>query len=198
MVGLFPKLIVILGALALSACVAGGGDSGKAVGPNPVTGTAIEVTALDAPAAKPATKPPTELATELATKPAPVTPVEKAGAATPTDPAAPLTPLGDTPKPAPPAETQAAAEEAATVPVVEKSPAQLICEKRGNIWAQAGNSGAHACVTRLKDGGKRCTSGKQCQGDCLARSNTCAPISPLFGCNEILQDNGARVTLCLD
>ena len=26
---------------------------------------------------------------------------------------------------------------------------------------------------------------------CLARSQTCAPFKPLFGCNEILQDNGA-------
>ena len=189
MVGLFPKLTAILGALALSACVAGGGDSGKATGPNPVTGAAIEVTALDAPAVTPATKP--------GAKPAPVTPVEKPGAAAPSvDPEAPLTPLADPPKPA--AVTEAEAPAVADVPAVEKPAAQLLCEKRGNSWMQAGNSGAYACVKRLSDGGKRCTSAKQCQGDCLARSNTCAPITPLFGCNDILQDNGGQVTLCLD
>ena len=180
MVGLFPKLTAILGALALSACVAGGSGSGKAAGPNLVTGAAIEVTALDAPAPKPGPKP------------ALVTPVEKPPAA----PTAPQAPPSDAPKPEPSAE--AAAPEAAVLPVAEKTPAQLACEKRGNSWMKAGQTGAFACVTRLMDGGKRCTSGSQCQGDCLARSNTCAPITPLFGCNDILQDNGGQVTLCLD
>ena len=32
----------------------------------------------------------------------------------------------------------------------------------------------------------------------LARSGTCAPITPMFGCNDILQDDGREVTLCLD
>lgn len=190
MAALFPKLIAILGALALSACVAGGpgaGAGGKAAGPNPVTGGAIEVTALDAPASKP-----------MAVKPG-------AAGAKPADPAPPA----QTNPPADPAakpetrpeqteDAAAVAEPVPPVPEVEKIAAQLQCEKRGNIWSRAGKSGAYACVKRLTDGGKRCTSGTQCQGDCLARSNTCAPLAPLFGCNEILQDNGGRVTLCLD
>jgi hypothetical protein len=33
---------------------------------------------------------------------------------------------------------------------------------------------------------------------CLARSGTCAPIMPLFGCNEVLDKQGRRVTLCIE
>jgi hypothetical protein len=46
--------------------------------------------------------------------------------------------------------------------------------------------------------GKACTRQSQCEGYCLARSGTCAPITPMFGCNDILQDDGREVTLCLD
>jgi hypothetical protein len=55
-----------------------------------------------------------------------------------------------------------------------------------------------ACVTLTRDGGKACTRQSQCEGYCLARSGTCAPITPMFGCNDILQDDGREVTLCLD
>lgn len=187
---LFPKLTVILTALALSACVAGGPGAksgGKAEGPNPVTGSAIEVTALDDPAAKADRKPgskPAEAAKPAVAAPAPDSEA-KPKPRSEADPAA--KPAEETPPTPDPA-----------APQVEKSAEQLACEKKGNSWSKVGTSGASACVKRLKDGGKRCTSGTQCQGDCLARSNTCAPMTPLFGCNEILQDNGVRVTLCLD
>ena len=90
------------------------------------------------------------------------------------------------------------ADPAAAVPEEEKSAARIACEKKGDLWAKAGNSSAHTCVKRTRDNGKRCTRGTQCEGLCLARSGTCAPFTPLFGCNEILQDDGRRVTLCLD
>lgn len=53
------------------------------------------------------------------------------------------------------------------------------------------------CVNPTRDAGKACRRGSDCEGLCLARSFTCAPYDPLFGCNEILQDDGSRVTYCL-
>lgn len=148
-----------------------------------------------------------------------VTPLAPAGAATApapeasAPPAQPQAPQAADPAATGPAATEAAegeaaageaaategnpAEEAAPPPP-PKSPEQLTCERRGGTWASAGKEGVKACVSRTRDGGKSCTSGLQCQGDCLARSGTCSPITPLFGCNEILQDNGARVTMCIE
>jgi hypothetical protein len=83
-------------------------------------------------------------------------------------------------------------------PEAPKSAEQLLCEKTGGQWAVAGKTGANLCVTPTRDGGKVCHKKGDCQGQCLARSGTCAPFSPLFGCNEILEKNGSRVTLCID
>ena len=180
------RLMAICGILLLSACVLEAPGNGKAKVPNPVTGGEIEVTPLDDPA--PAAKPGKAGIKVAAPEAAP--PAEKPGTK---------------PKPRPERVTEAAAappppapEPAAAVPEEEKSAARIACEKKGDLWAKAGNSSAHTCVKRTRDSGKRCTRGTQCEGLCLARSGTCAPFTPLFGCNEILQDDGRRVTLCLD
>lgn len=142
----------------------------------------------------------------LATEAIAVTPLEAAPAPAAPAPAAAAEGDGTMPKaatPEPPAaaeaeaEAEGAAAEAAPPPP-PKPPEQIACEKKGGTWASAGSSGARACVRRMRDGGKQCLNGRQCEGDCLARSRTCSPIAPLFGCNEILQDNGARVTQCLE
>ncbi|KAF0172522.1 MAG: hypothetical protein FD162_2354 [Rhodobacteraceae bacterium] len=85
--------------------------------------------------------------------------------------------------------------------VVEKlplSPEELACLKTGGTWSGAGYAGAKACVKLTRDGGKSCKREKDCEGYCLAKSKTCAPVTPMFGCNEIVQDNGMVVTLCID
>ena len=93
---------------------------------------------------------------------------------------------------------RAAEPELAATPVTPKSEQQLACEKKRGRWAKIGKGDSRACVFTTKDSGKHCTKESECDGVCLARSGTCSPFKPLFGCNEILQDNGARVTLCLD
>lgn len=171
----------------LSACQPGGGkgpQSGRdtAVTPNAVAGDPIEVTALDAPADAGA-----------AATAAAVTPAGSETAAlqaTPTGAATEKAAAEGPPEPAP-------KPDLAETPVTPKSDAQLACEKKGRIWGNVGNGG-FACVSRTKDAGKRCERESQCDGVCLARSGTCSPFKPLYGCNEILQDNGARVTLCLE
>lgn len=70
------------------------------------------------------------------------------------------------------------------------------CEKRGGELLQLG--GLSLCRAQPADGGKSCQIGSDCEGSCLARSMTCAPVSPLRGCNEVITDTGARVTECVD
>jgi hypothetical protein len=118
--------------------------------------------------------------------------------ATPTAPAAavPPTPEADPAQSA--SETAAPAEATPAISEPLKSPSQIACEEDGGTWARAGAGGGMSCVRQTRDGGKQCDSKTECQGECLARSRTCAPIQPLFGCNAVLMDNGAEVSLCID
>jgi hypothetical protein len=156
------------------------GNTASDVTPNAVIGDPIEVTALDAPVAVTADPLPAALAPAGADTAAPqaAAVVEPTGADAAADPA-------PTPDPA-------------AVPVTPKSQQQLACEKKKGRWAKIGKGEARACVFQTNDAGKRCERESQCDSVCLARSGTCAPFKPMYGCNEILQDNGMRVTLCLD
>lgn len=75
---------------------------------------------------------------------------------------------------------------------------QTACERRGGEWRNVGRGGLMTCFTTPKDAGKYCTKSTDCSTECLARSNTCAPIQPLYGCNELLDASGRRGTLCVD
>lgn len=75
---------------------------------------------------------------------------------------------------------------------------RLKCEKGGGIYGAASATGAFACIRQTRDAGKQCHKESDCEGRCLARSGTCAPLTPLFGCNEILTRDGKRMTLCID
>lgn len=72
------------------------------------------------------------------------------------------------------------------------------CEGQGGRFAKGGANGALVCHTIPPDAGKSCRRKSDCSTQCLARSQTCAPVAPLFGCNEVLTEEGARVTLCID
>ena len=182
-----PRLLAPLLALALlSACqLSLPGRDPASEAPTPVTGGAITTTTLDAAPAAASTTP---------TEQAPI------ATATPADPR-------PQPRPASPSEPPAAAQAAAPaeppaappeIPAALKSASQIACEKDKGRWARAGEGGGMACIYQTRDGGKRCDSKDDCQGECLARSRTCSPIRPLFGCNAVLLDTGAEVTLCLD
>lgn len=184
---LLPRLFLMLALMGLVPGCQPGGTSPVAadVTPNAVTGDAIEVTALDAP-------------------PSAAAPVVAEAAAT----AVPATAM---PEPAPGPATDetsvnaAAAGEAEAVaepveaapPPPPKSERQIKCERKRGTWADTGG-GLMICMLPTRDGGKRCTRESQCDGVCLARSKTCAPVEPLLGCNEILQDDGSRATLCIE
>lgn len=177
-------------ALLVQGCqlsLPGGGGQSADVTPNAVTGDAIEVTALDAgPAATSAAGAGTGAG---ASQPG----AETAAAAAPTAAAA------EAPEALPAPATLPLPEPAAAVPEVEKSSAQLDCERRKGRWVSVGLSGElRTCVFTTRDSGKQCTRSNECEGACLARSGTCAPFRPLIGCHEVLQDNGMRATQCIE
>lgn len=169
--------------LALAACQLAlpGARSSRAVKPvagAAIVGDAITVTSLDGTAvAMPADKPPVDAKTPLDGKPAAVT-EPKAEPKTTHDPA--IKPELEAPPPPP------------------QSPEEIACARKGGTYSSAGSSGGKACVKPTRDGGKRCRKESDCEGVCLARSNTCSPIAPMFGCNDILQNDGRQVTLCID
>ncbi|MDT8854105.1 hypothetical protein RNZ50_03460 [Paracoccaceae bacterium Fryx2] len=170
---LFALVVVPLLAACQLALPGGGGT------PPPLTAEPIEVTSLDAPGQ--------------------AIPQPKARPAA--APAAPATAPQPDPAASPPAGAAAPDKTAADPPpeaAAPKSPVQLACERTGGRFAVSGGGGAKTCIRPTRDGGKSCSRQGDCEGVCLARSRTCAPIAPLFGCNEILQADGQRVTLCID
>lgn len=159
--------------LALAACQLGGArQDTDAAGQNPVLQGDIAVTSL-APAAGAA-------------------PASAAPVAAPVTP--PQSPAPDAAAPAP----QPAPETTAAEIAPPKSAAELACQDQGGTWAHAGKSPGFTCIRPTRDAGKACHRQSECEGLCLARSGSCSPVAPLFGCNDILQDDGRRVTLCID
>jgi len=72
------------------------------------------------------------------------------------------------------------------------------CEKNGGRFAGGGPGGSFVCYRQTRDAGKSCSNANQCEGLCLAKSRSCAPVRPLFGCNEILTSLGAPATVCVE
>jgi len=75
--------------------------------------------------------------------------------------------------------------------------ARAQCDREGGTFATAGAATALVCVRPTRDAGQSCASGRDCDGQCLARSMTCAPVTPLFGCHEVLSDAGRPENACL-
>jgi hypothetical protein len=179
-----PFLPLALTALVLLAgCLAD--RSGGAADTTPPVAESIEVTSLDAPAAASAPMAQAEAAeAAVAATQAPKMSAEALAAETP----------------ATPPETEALLEEMAAPPPPEpvKSASQIACEKKGGRFATAGNSTTFVCVRETRDGGKSCNRETDCEGLCLARSRSCSPITPVLGCQEILTQDGLRVTQCVE
>ena len=72
------------------------------------------------------------------------------------------------------------------------------CEDTGGRFGTGGAAGGLVCHRTPADANRQCRKQSDCSTQCLARSGTCAPVAPLFGCNEVLTDQGQRVTLCVD
>lgn len=81
---------------------------------------------------------------------------------------------------------------------VAVSPLQVECERTGGRWGAVPNTVTFTCFRMTRDANQPCDSARDCDGLCLARSRTCAPQTPLFGCHEIFTANGSRQTLCTE
>lgn len=79
-----------------------------------------------------------------------------------------------------------------------KSAQEAACIAEGGLWGGVGNTGAQACIRPAKDAGKSCRKESDCSSQCLARSRSCAPFWPIFGCTEVVQNDGAVVNLCIE
>ena len=193
---MFRSLMTLALALpVLAACQLSpiGGSRDVAAAPNPITanpimgnpimGGEIAVTTLDGPAASAAPDAPA---------PAPAAPSARPQPNPAATPSAEAEPLAADPAPA------TVPAPAPVVPQASKSASQIACEEDGGRWARAGESIAMTCIRTTRDAGKSCDSKTDCEGECLARSRTCSPIKPLFGCNPVLMDTGAEVTLCIE
>lgn len=152
----------------------------------PAVAGAIEVAPLDAPSSGAA--PGTPMAVPA-----------KRAAATPTPKISAEALAEDIP--ATPSETEALPKEVMAPPPPPPPPlkpaSQIACEKTGGRFARAGNSTTFVCLRETRDGGKSCRRETDCEGLCLARSRSCSPITPVLGCQEILTQDGLRVTQCV-
>lgn len=76
--------------------------------------------------------------------------------------------------------------------------ARADCIKDGGRFGAGGTGGSFLCFKTTKDANKSCRRKGDCEGLCLARSRTCAPVKPLFGCNDVLGENGVLATICIE
>jgi hypothetical protein len=173
--------LIIALTLLLAACQTSGGPVTPAAD-SPLAGAPIETSTLDEPVVGLAEE-------QAADNPEPAEEVTAAEPETPEVPAVE--------EPATPAEPELAEEPEVIDPAL-LTPEAIACDRRGGVWSRIGSGEARACVRRTRDAGKQCDADRDCQGQCLARSGTCAPVDPLFGCNDVLQDDGRRMTLCLN
>lgn len=75
---------------------------------------------------------------------------------------------------------------------------RITCERRGGRWAPAASQTSFVCYLTLPDANKTCSTGRDCQGLCLARSHSCTPVKPFYGCHEVLSNSGLPQTVCIE
>lgn len=90
-----------------------------------------------------------------------------------------------------------AADADTTIPDI-LAPQRAACERDGGRWGSVPNRDAFVCYYITRDANQLCRSKRDCEGLCLARSRTCAPQTPFFGCHEVLTNNGTRQTQCIE
>jgi len=73
-----------------------------------------------------------------------------------------------------------------------------LCEADGGRWGAGGTAGSMVCYRETRDANRSCLADGDCAGLCLARSRTCTPVTPFFGCHEVLNSEGVAQTLCID
>ena len=75
---------------------------------------------------------------------------------------------------------------------------RALCERSGGSWGAGGKPGTEVCYRQNADANQQCSTASDCDGVCFARSRTCSPVTPLFGCQDILTSLGSKATICLE
>ena len=78
------------------------------------------------------------------------------------------------------------------------APQRAACEKDGGRWGSVPGRDAFVCYMITRDANQPCKTERDCEGLCLARSRTCAPQTPFFGCHEVISSSGLRQTICTE
>ncbi|MFN4130262.1 MAG: hypothetical protein ACK4GC_10685 [Paracoccaceae bacterium] len=179
---MMPVLLGLAGCQALPG--ARGGVEPATAQASPITGGEIAVTALDAPPSPAPAQGAAPLSDVAEAEPPALSPA--------------LSPVPDTMPDATPQPDAAGVAAEPVAPVVVKTAAHLACEKRGGRWSVAGGGTAAFCQTPTKDAGKSCKASTDCTGYCLVKSGTCAPVTPMLGCHDILNEQGRMLTQCIN
>ncbi len=75
---------------------------------------------------------------------------------------------------------------------------RIACERTGGRWGLRAGDDLFVCFRDTRDANQLCSEASDCEGLCLARSRTCAPVIPFLGCHEILTSGGGRATQCVN
>ncbi|AZQ66349.1 hypothetical protein EF888_03900 [Silicimonas algicola] len=89
------------------------------------------------------------------------------------------------------------AEGDSTIPDVMAG-ARTDCERAGGRWGLTSSKTSYVCYRAMPDANKTCRSADDCDGLCLARSRTCSPIEPFYGCHQVLSGSGLPQTMCIE
>lgn len=95
--------------------------------------------------------------------------------------------------PAPAGPSPARVPQPAPVPV-ELARQQAECQDSGGQMLRLG--ARLVCQRPTPDAGQSCRQASDCTGGCLARAQVCAPVTPLFGCQDLLTAPGRVERLC--
>lgn len=79
---------------------------------------------------------------------------------------------------------------------------RMACDDRGGTYTRVGLLQQWACVVPTPDAGKSCTLGTQCTSMCLDDDmegpGQCAPVTPMFGCHILIENDGQHYEICID
>lgn len=76
--------------------------------------------------------------------------------------------------------------------------AREACEAEDGRWGTAINRDLFVCYKDQPDANQSCRAEGDCAGFCLARSRTCSPVTPFFGCHQVLSRAGLPQTVCVE
>ena len=76
--------------------------------------------------------------------------------------------------------------------------AKAACEAEGGTYGQYGLFQEYLCRRPTPDAGQPCAKASDCTGLCLAETRSCAPVTPIFGCHAILDEDGEETVICID